>query len=219
MSEPGRPLTAQEEFWAGEFGTAYIARNVGDALLAANVQFFARALRHAGSIGSCIELGANVGMNLRALRVLYPQVALEAVEINAEAARLLGEAIGAEHVHTQSLLDFAPARPADLVLVKGVLIHMAPETLPDVYGALYRSTSRFMLLAEYYNPTPVAVPYRGHADRLFKRDFAGELLDRYPDLSLRDYGFVYRRDPAFPQDDVTWFLLEKVGRDAKRPGA
>jgi len=44
---------------------------------------------------------------------------------------------------------------------------------------------------------------------LFKRDFAGEMLDRYPALKLLDYGFVYRRDPLFPQDDMTWFLLEK----------
>jgi spore coat polysaccharide biosynthesis protein SpsF len=68
-----------------------------------------------------------------------------------------------------------------------------------------------ILMGEYYNPSPTAIPYRGHADRLFKRDFAGELLDRFPDLRLIDYGFAYRRDPAFPQDDITWFLLEKRG--------
>ncbi len=61
------------------------------------------------------------------------------------------------------------------------------------------------MVAEYYNPTPVAISYRGHNDRLFKRDFAGELLDLYPQLQLVDYGFVYRRDPSFPQDDLTWF--------------
>jgi spore coat polysaccharide biosynthesis protein SpsF len=44
---------------------------------------------------------------------------------------------------------------------------------------------------------------------LFKRDFAGEMMDRYPDLKLLDYGFVYHRDPAFPDDDITWFLMEK----------
>jgi hypothetical protein len=36
------------------------------------------------------------------------------------------------------------------------------------------------------------------------------MLDAYPDLKLLDYGFVYHRDPAHPQDDVTWFLIEKV---------
>ena len=24
-----------------------------------------------------------------------------------------------------------------------------------------------------------------------------------------DYGFAYKRDPKFPQDDITWFLMEK----------
>ncbi|QVL50178.1 MAG: hypothetical protein KFB96_06875 [Thiocapsa sp.] len=45
---------------------------------------------------------------------------------------------------------------------------------------------------------------------MFKRDFAGEMLDRYPDLELIDYGFIYRRDPVFPQDDMTWFLLQRT---------
>ena len=54
----------------------------------------------------------------------------------------------------------------------------------------------------------VTVNYRGNSDRLFKRDFAGELMDRYP-LRLIAYGFSYHRDNYFPQDDSTWFLLEK----------
>jgi spore coat polysaccharide biosynthesis protein SpsF len=45
---------------------------------------------------------------------------------------------------------------------------------------------------------------------LFKRDFAGELLDRFSDLRLIDYGFVYRRDTHFPLDDISWFLFEKT---------
>ena len=42
-----------------------------------------------------------------------------------------------------------------------------------------------------------------------KRDFAGEMMDRHPELQLVEYGFVYKRDPNFPQNDVTWFLMEK----------
>jgi spore coat polysaccharide biosynthesis protein SpsF len=63
---------------------------------------------------------------------------------------------------------------------------------------------------------PVSVDYRGHAQRLYKRDFAGEMMERYPFLELLDYGFVYRRDRAFPQDDITWFLMEKKTVDAPR---
>ena len=44
------------------------------------------------------------------------------------------------------------------------------------------------------------VKYRGHTDRLFRRDFAGEMLDQFDDLTLVDYGFVLHRDPSFPID-------------------
>jgi spore coat polysaccharide biosynthesis protein SpsF len=201
--------TPQEAFWAGEFGTEYTERNAGEALMASNVRFFARALAAGGAVASCLELGANRGLNLSALRVLFPRMTMQAVEINGDAARRLGELIGPDNVFTGSLYDFRPADTFDLVLVKGVLIHLHPDRLPEVYETIHRSSRRLILIAEYYNPSPVSVPYRGHADRLFKRDFAGEMLDRFPDLVLRDYGFAYRRDPAGPQDDVTWFLLEK----------
>ncbi|MNY71976.1 hypothetical protein D3C86_2104270 [compost metagenome] len=74
---------------------------------------------------------------------------------------------------------------------------------------MYQASSRYLLVAEYYNPKPVEISYRGHEGKLFKRDFAGEILDKYPDLVLLDYGFTYHRDMNFPQDDVTWFLMEK----------
>ena len=34
-------------------------------------------------------------------------------------------------------------------------------------------------------------------------------MERFSSLSLVDYGFLYRRDPNFPQDDIHWFLMEK----------
>jgi spore coat polysaccharide biosynthesis protein SpsF len=107
-------------------------------------------------------------------------------------------------------LDFTPTRQWDLTLIKGVLIHINPDVLPQVYEKLVASTGRYLMVAEYYNPSPVSIPYRGHNDRLYKRDFAGEIMDRYPKMQLVDYGFAYRRDPNFPQDDITWFLMEKI---------
>jgi pseudaminic acid biosynthesis-associated methylase len=203
--------TDQEAFWAGQFGTDYIGRNNSAVLLASNLEFFARVLRHAGRIGSCVEFGANIGMNLRALKLLYPALQARGIEINPDAARQLAEFVGAGNVYEGSIFD-APTEPqADLSLIKGVLIHINPERLPETYDKLYTASRRWVLVCEYYNPSPVAIPYRGHSDRLFKRDFAGEMLDRFPGLALVDYGFAYRRDPAFPQDDITWFLMEKKG--------
>jgi spore coat polysaccharide biosynthesis protein SpsF len=203
--------TEQEKFWAGEFGTEYIQRNQGDALLASNLDFFAKALRGARMVKTCIEFGANIGMNLKALKLLYPTHDQFGIEINADAARELAQVIPPSHVHHSSILDFNPQQTWDLALIKGVLIHINPDELPQVYDKLVAASGKYLLVAEYYNPSPVAISYRGHADRLFKRDFAGEIMDRHPQMKLVDYGFAYRRDPNFPQDDINWFLMEKRG--------
>jgi pseudaminic acid biosynthesis-associated methylase len=201
--------TDQEAFWAGNFGTEYIQRNQGDALLASNLAFFAKALHQTRGFNTCIEFGANIGMNLKALKLLRPGLNAHAIEINTDAAHELAQVIPANQVHNQSILDFVPTQLWDLTLIKGVLIHLNPEVLPQVYDKLFAACGRYLLIAEYYNPAPVAIPYRGHSDRLFKRDFAGEMMDKHPQLKLIDYGFAYRRDPNFPQDDITWFLMEK----------
>lgn len=203
--------TEQEAFWAGEFGSDYIARNSSTALLASNLAFFAKALDKARHLLTCIEFGANTGMNIRALQSLYPEQSQHALEINADATSHLGKILPSENIFQTSILDFEPKQTWDLALIKGVLIHINPDWLPQVYDTLYRSSSKYILLGEYYNPSPVTINYRGNDNRLFKRDFCGEMIDRYKDLVLVDYGFAYRRDPNFPQDDITWFLMEKRG--------
>lgn len=203
--------TDQEAFWAGQFGNDYQARNRSAALVGGNLRLFARILGTCGPIGSVIEFGANIGMNLLALKQLLPAAHLAAIEINERAAAALRE-LGGIEVYHQSILDFVPYTERDLAFTKGVLIHIHPDMLPEVYTRLYQSSRRYICVAEYYNPKPVEVNYRGHEARLFKRDFAGELLDIFADLRLVDYGFCYHRDNNFPQDDINWFLLEKVAR-------
>jgi spore coat polysaccharide biosynthesis protein SpsF len=146
---------------------------------------------------------------LIAFRQLLPESKLSAVEINEKAASELKENIPEIDLHITSILEFQPSKTWDLVFTKGVLIHINPDKLPIVYELMYQSSSRYVLVSEYYNPKPTEVVYRGHTGKLFKRDFAGEILEKFPDLSLIDYGFVYHRDPNFPQDDMTWFLMEK----------
>lgn len=203
-----RYKTEQEDFWAGEFGDEYSSRNRSERLLASNVAFFARILDRCAPIRSVMEFGANVGMNLQALKHLLPEVQLSALEINAHAVKELRK-IKELKVYDMSLLDFTSDYQRDFVFVKGVLIHIDPESLPQAYNVLYECSSRYICVAEYYNPKPVEVPYRGREKRLFKRDFAGEMMDLFDDLRLVDYGFVYHRDALFPQDDITWFLMEK----------
>jgi pseudaminic acid biosynthesis-associated methylase len=200
--------TEQEAFWAGDFGEEYSRRNVGSHLLAGNCALFARILRRAQNVRSIIEFGANIGLNLKALEILMPDGEQAAIEINPAAAAALRD-WGRPEVFESSILEFNPTRTWDLVLIKGVLIHTNPQELEAVYSKLFDSSSRYIVVAEYYSPTPVTLPYRGHRERLFKRDFAGEMLDKFPSLTLLDYGFSYHRDPNFPQDDINWFLLER----------
>lgn len=202
--------TAQEAFWAGDFGTEYINRNGDAAALAGRTHLWSTILARTSGIGSAVEFGANIGLNIHALGRLLPAAALSAIEINAEAVGQLRriEGLGVYH---GSILGPQLERAHDLVFTVGVLIHINPEALPAVYDNLHAASRRYIVVAEYYNPRPVAIPYRGHEDRLFKRDFAGDMLDRFDDLKLVDYGFCYHRDAQFPMDDITWFLLEKRG--------
>lgn len=201
--------TPQEDFWAGEFGDDYIDRNKGDKLLASNLNFFNMSLKSITKINSAIEFGSNIGMNLKAIKLLFPDIELDGVEINKNAHAQLEKVIGKENSHLSSIFDFNTKKIYDLTLIKGVLIHINPNELINVYKKLYDFSSKYILICEYYNPSPVTINYRGHNDRLFKRDFAGEFMDLYDDVKLVDYGFSYQRDPKFPQDDITWFLISK----------
>jgi spore coat polysaccharide biosynthesis protein SpsF len=117
-------------------------RNRGELLLASNLNFFSRSLRAARGVKTCIEFGANVGMNLKALKLLYPAQEQFGIEINAEAARELGQVIPPSHVFTTSILDFNTQQTWDLALIKGVLIHINPDALPQVYDKLVAAAAR-----------------------------------------------------------------------------
>jgi pseudaminic acid biosynthesis-associated methylase len=201
--------TEQETFWQGDFGNNYTDRNRGLSSVAANSAFFSNVLCHTQGIHTVLELGSNIGLNIMAIRQLLPDVKISAVEINEKAAEELKSNLPDVDLHLASILEFKPDRAWDLVFTKSVLIHINPEKLLKVYSLIYRSSSHYILVAEYYNPKPTEVIYRGHTGKLFKRDFAGEMMDSFPNLSLVDYGFIYHRDQNFPQDDINWFLMEK----------
>lgn len=202
-----RELTDQEKFWQGQFGSEYTARNSDNDQQYDMLQTLAMEIRSIQRpITNVLELGANRGLNIVALKQLLPTAQFTAVEINEDAAKML-KRTGAS-VHTQSLLDFKAQEPYKLVLIRGVLIHLNPSMLHLAYKVMAESSSRYVLISEYYNPVPVAIEYRGEKDRLFKRDFAGEFMAEHKDFQLRDYGFHYRNG-AYHGDDQSWFLMER----------
>ena len=199
--------TEQEQFWAGDFGDSYSDRNDSESLLLSKVAMWSKMLRSANNVTSVLELGCNIGLNLVALKKLQPALSLKGYEINRKAAKR-AEKQGVADIVTGSILEKISNDKFDLTFTAGVLIHINPEFLHCVYDNLVENSRRYVLVAEYYNPSPTVITYRGEQDKLFKRDFAGDLTERYG-MKLVDYGFLYKRDNWAPQDDITWFLLEK----------
>ena len=202
--------TRQEEFWAGEFGDEYIGRNdLTPTNQAMCLDKWIRILPHMPQPpASILEFGPNIGLNLRALHELIPDATLTGVEINAKAVEVLKQWNNAKVIN-ESILDVSLSGQYDLVFTSGVLIHIKPEELPKVYEKMYTLSRRYIIMIEYFNPSPVEVCYRGHAERLFKRDFAGDIMNAYPDLRLNNYGFLYKRDNYFKHDNLNWFVMEK----------
>jgi len=204
--------TEQEVFWASnEWALEYIKRNNMDTVKN-NIKFFSDIFsRCTDNIKSVIEFGSNIGLNLHAIDTLFNNLEISAIEISGDAVNELKKLEFIKDIYHESILDIELDKKRDFVFIKGVLIHVNPEFLDTVYEKLYNASNKYIMIAEYYNPTPTAIIYRGHKDRLFKRDFAGEMLDKYSNLELVDYKFSYHRDYNFPQDDITWFLLRKKG--------
>lgn len=106
------------------------------------------------------------------------------------------------------MATFDAARQWDATLIKGVLIHIAPEHLGRVYDSLFQHARKYIIIAEYYSKQPREVFYRGHEGKLWTRDFGGEFMDRYEkDCKLRKCFFSY--DRLTGQDSITTWVFEK----------
>lgn len=198
-------MSSPTDHWSGINGTKYTTRQAlaieSRRKMFADI-FDAMVIKPK----TVIEFGANIGENLRAIRQIQGSI-LTGVEINESLLPQLQQA--ADSAVTGAIQSFQPNRKWDLTFTRGLLIHIHPAEIHAAYRTLYECSARHILIAEYYSPKPVEVEYRGQNGLLWKRDFAGEMLDSYSDLRLTDYGFVYHRDQNWPQDDINWFLLEK----------
>jgi len=209
-----KPESDQLRFWRGEFGNAYTDRN--DAVaehLRARVAMWAPIM--ATMVGAppqtVLEVGANVGNNLRALRQLSG-AEFFALEPNAKARqKLIGDGVvpsGNVRDGFAAAIDF-PDNSIDLVFTSGVLIHIHPNDLLASCREMHRVSRRYVVSVEYFADTPTELGYRGHDERLFKRDFGGFWLDNFADLRVVNYGFAWKRLTGL--DNLTWWVFEKQG--------
>lgn len=202
------------DLWRGEFGNAYRERNAPqEAILRMLRGQWAKILSGLATrpADSILEVGANLGLNLRALRSLT-DARLLAVEPNDGAVKRLiddgvVDAADAKIGHGAAI-PFADGA-ADLVFTSGVMIHIHLDDHVAVCREMHRVARRYIACVEYFSDLPREIPYRGHSGALFLRDFGSLWMDTCPQLVLRDYGFFWRR--AGGADSMNWWLFEKPG--------
>ena len=191
-----------EALWSGSFGDAYVERNFDDG--SGRTPFWQHVLSVI-SPESVLEVGCNVGGNLRCLAALIGPEKLAGVDVNEAALAAL--AADAPEIRT----TLTPARSLpfedgafDLVFTTGVLIHQPPESLPAVIDEIVRCSARFVVCGEYFADSIEEVPYRGHEGALFRGDFGSLYTDR--GLEVLERGFL-PRDGVW--DDLTYWILAK----------
>ena len=193
-----------ESLWQGQFGDSYTTRNASAA--EGRLPFW-KELTSSIQVGSVLEVGCNLGANLRWLAELLPPHQVYGVDINhsalAEVRRVL-PTVNAVWAKAREL----PFRDRffDLVYTTGVLIHQAPDAVEDVMREIVRCSNRYVLAGEYYAETLTEVPYRGEEGSLYKMDFGATYLEKFPELTLVKKGFLPR---GSGWDDLTFWLLER----------
>ena len=206
MAADLKPLQA----WAGEFGDAYTERNIlSDEAVRGRVRMWSQVWdrMQPQAPKSVLEVGANIGLNLRALQAIT-DAELWGQEPNPSAL----DRLRAELPDGRALEGFAHEIPladgaVDLVMTMAVLIHVHPTLLDRTLDELHRVSSKWIVVAEFFAQSQEAVTWRGEEGLLHRNDYGGLVMDRFPDLQLVDYGFWWRR--ATSGGDCTWWLFRK----------
>lgn len=219
--DPEASETAQTTVWKGEFGREYTDRNTFDPEALDRIYRknygVLRSEINESSLGdiakdaSILDVGCNTGNQLLLLQQMgYGN--LSGVELQPYALEIASRRLKGVSLKSGSVLHLPYADASfDVVFTSGVLIHIAPEDLPDALDEIHRCSRTYIWGMEYYASEIAEVTYRNHRGLLWKMDYARRYLDRFPDVEL----VREQRLPYLDNANVdTVFLLRK-----KLPGA
>ena len=193
-----------ETLWSSEFGDAYVDRNrsAGETR-----EPFWRKILSEFDVQTVLEMGCNIGANLRWIATLRPPQKVYGVDINLKALNELRRTLPDVNA------IWSPGRELpfrdrwfDLVFTIGVLIHQPESTLPLVMAEVVRCSCRYILCGEYFAEQTIEVPYRGQRAVLFKRNYGRIYQELFPELRLLQQGFLSHNEGW---DDVTYWIFEK----------
>ena len=168
--------------WAGQFGVDYTARNSQDP---DRSKFWTR-IAEKYKPTSVLEVGCNIGHNLRPLKAALPKAEIWGVDVNPRAVKELREAGIWGDVADATKLPYGH-NSFEMVFCIGLLIHMTDEAdLEATIREMFRVSWKYVLVAEYWSPGWVNLPYHGYAnaqrkgpfDRVIAEIAEGDVIER-----------------------------------------
>lgn len=187
----------QEDLWINKFGNDYIKDNSNSKYIAWKASIFRNIFLSCKiSVKSLLEYGANIGLNIPAIKSYYPFIKYYAVEINKLAFNQLKKRnIYSYH---QSIFDELNIK-CDLVLTFGLLIHIAPDDLNEAYKILYEHSNKYILMIEHFSNNIETKKYRDYDNAFFKGNFANDFIKLYPSAKIIKGGII--------KGDLSWKLI------------
>lgn len=216
MYESENHMTQQTKLWKGEFGDDYTKRNEPSELALKQREMFWQSIYRtiymncAGVPKNVLEVGANQGLNLKAIQNVGVsagfEVKVSGTEINDSARVALKEYVqGVKIVGAADLCKLENA--VDMAFTYGVLIHTHPAHRLAIMRDMYNASSRWLMCAEYFAPETRAIKYRGEEDALWLDDYGSIWVDNFK-LRVVASGFAWKKTTGL--DNITWTVLEKV---------
>ncbi len=206
-------LTPQEDFWINKITESYAQDNsVFDEELGLLAWERILSKIDKSDISNYLDCGSNIGRNITFLKKILPTATANIVELAKGPYEKCLKDFQIGESFLGPIKDSNFTRKFDLVFTSGVLIHINPDDLLQSMERMYEMSSRYILIGEYFNRTPVMISYRGEEDRLFKRDFGKLFLENF-DCKVLDYGFLWGHEfDSAGFDDLTYWLFEKRDR-------
>lgn len=206
--------------WKGEFGNSYTERNqITPELIEARTTMWVNMFSMMNEVpNSIMEIGAGNGQNLigigNAITYLSQQAGksiksiISACEPNDQARYNLEHNVPYVNSYPDNIYDLKQEDSSvEFVFTSGVLIHIPPENLHKAISEMYRVSSKYIYIAEYFAPQCEEIKYRDNDGMLWRNDFGGLFLDKFK-LRVVGYGFMWKRLTKL--DNLTWTLMEKV---------
>ena len=208
--------TDQESAWGGKHGFRYVVHHLSEDWKATRVPLWKNLLTFVPDVQSVAEFGCNIGANLKALREIRPDLDLAGVEINRFAVEVLKrERVSEVNLGSVGTYDFG--RKFDLVFTRGVLIHIAPDDLPNVLANMERHAKKYVLIWENYDEAMHNMPWydkrvgdgKAGVNYQFWRDFAGEFHKQFPNWTVLASGVGLEEKSTRKHGDLVWTIFRR----------